>query len=104
MKRICCRNLALLLAALLILLLGGCASGKEQKGAVSDSSGVNASSETDRDLSKNEKEEKWKKGEKGNEQRYVSGLRRRIFGVKQRSMGSALSDYPMHCEGDRLLQ
>mgnify|MGYP002797674859 CR=1 FL=1 len=58
MKKICCRNLALLLAALLIFLQGGCASGKEQKGAVSDSSGVTASSETDRDLSKTEKEEK----------------------------------------------
>ena len=34
----------------------------------------------------------------------VSGLRRRIFGVWQRSMGSALSDCPMHYEGDRLLQ
>ena len=34
----------------------------------------------------------------------VSGLRRRIFGVWQRSMGSAPSDYPMHCEDDRLLQ
>ena len=30
-------------------------------------------------------------------------LMRRIFGAEQRSMDSALGDYPMHYEGDRLL-
>ena len=51
-----------------------------------------------------QKKRKNEKGEKRNEQRYVSGLTRRIFGVEQCSMGSALRDYPMHCEGGMLLQ
>ena len=47
--------------------------------------------------------EKIDEEEKKEGKRSMAGLMHRIFGAEQRSMDSALGDYPMHYEGDRLL-